>query len=274
MDPLQATITIILDFLVELYDNGLGYSGINTARSALSSCVTVPDCESAGKHPLVKRFVKAVFQTRPAFPRYQNIWNVSLVLEYVEQLHPLYDLTLKDLTLKLVMLVALVTGQRGQSIHLMDLEHMSVGKDCYKFLIQEKVKQSAPGKAQPELLLPGFSKNRSLCVVKTLAEYLKRTEHIRTSSKLFICYIGKHQPVSRDTISRWIKVVMVRAGIDVQKFAPHSTRSASVSRANAKNVPLQTILRTAGWSNQCTFAKFYNKEVEDTGSFANAVLNT
>lgn len=266
-------MTAILDFLVELYDNGASYSAINTARSAISSCVVIPGFESAGKHPLVKRLVKAVYQTRPSFPRYQKTWNVSQVLDYIRLLYPLNCLTLKDLTLKLVILIALVTGQRGQSIWLMDLQHMTEGKDSYRFLIQEKVKQSAPGRAQPELLLSGYPKDRKICVVKTMKEYLTRTKTLRTSTKLFISYIGQHKPASRDTISRWIKDIMVRAGIDVQRFAPHSTRSASVSRASSKNVPLNTILRTAGWSNQCTFAKFYNKDVEDTARFANAILD-
>jgi len=37
IDPVSATIPQALDFLVELFESGIGYSGINTARSALSS---------------------------------------------------------------------------------------------------------------------------------------------------------------------------------------------------------------------------------------------
>lgn len=250
LDPLQVAVGDVLDFLVELYDSGLSYSGINTARSALSSCVTIPGCATVGTHPLIKRFVKAVYQTRPDFPRYQSTWDTSIVLHSLEGLHPLDKLSLKDLTLKVVMLVALVTGQRGQSIFLMDLNHMTENKNSYKFLIQEKVRQSAPGRPQPVLMLTAFPANIKLCIVKTLMEYLKRTKDLRQPSKLFISYIAPFQAASRDTISRWIKVVMIRAGIDVEKFKPHSTRAASASAAHRAKIPLQTILKTAGWSNQ------------------------
>ena len=46
------------------------------------------------------------------------------------------------------MLIALVTGQRCQSIYLMDLDKMQKNADHYKFVIGDLVKQSAP-----ELLL-------------------------------------------------------------------------------------------------------------------------
>jgi hypothetical protein len=42
---------------------------------------------------------------------------VSIVLRYLLQLWPISNLSLKDLTIKYVMLLALTTGQRAQSIH-------------------------------------------------------------------------------------------------------------------------------------------------------------
>ena len=52
-------------------------------------------------------------------------------------------------------------------------------------------------------------------------------------------------------------------------FNPHSTRSASVS---AVKVPIGTILKTAGWSKDCTFRKFYKKPVTDNMQFAESIL--
>ena len=52
-------------------------------------------------------------------------------------------------------------------------------------------------------------------------------------------------PVSRDTISRWVKTIMPRAGIDTTKFKPHSTRAASTSAASRNAVPLENILTAA-----------------------------
>ena len=50
---------------MELFDSGLKYCGINTARSALSSLVDdIIGC-SVGNLPLVKRLLKGTYHLRP-----------------------------------------------------------------------------------------------------------------------------------------------------------------------------------------------------------------
>ena len=66
---------------------------------------------------------------------------------------------------------------------------------------------------------------------------------------------------------------MTASGIDCSMFKPHSVRSASVSKASEKGLSLATIMRTAGWSYQCTFRKFYQKPVTVDTTFCNALLN-
>ena len=175
VNTIQPSISEVLDFLTELFNGGLGYSGLNTARCALSSVIHLDGNKTVGSHPLVNRFLKAVFNTRPCAPRYQSIWDTSLVLSYLKTFAPLESLNLKDLTLKLVMLIALVTGQRCQSIYLMDLDSMQKNADHYKFVIGDLVKQSAPGRKQPELILRAFKEDNRVCVYSVLTEYIKRT---------------------------------------------------------------------------------------------------
>ena len=50
---------------------------------------------------------------------------------------------------------------------------------------------------------------------------------------------------------------MTRGGIDVKKMSSHSVRSAAVSKASAKFVFGDKVLKVAGWSNAKSFAKFY-----------------
>ena len=113
-----------LDFLAGLYDKYLSYSTLNTARSALSSILLIDTCRNFGSHPLKVRFMKGVFDKRTPHPKYNKIWDVSLVPNYLTTLDPIEKLTLKDLTLKLLMLLLQVTGQRGQSIHLLNIVTM------------------------------------------------------------------------------------------------------------------------------------------------------
>ena len=61
---------------------------------------------------------------------------------------------------------------------------------------------------------------------------------------------------------------MTDAGIDMNVFKPHSTRAAATSMALQSCVPIQDILKQAGWSNQRTFDRFYNKPVFRSSGFA------
>ena len=53
----------------------------------------------------------------------------------------------------------------------------------------------------------------------------------------------------------------------------HSIRSASVTKAKCQFVPIDQILKVAGWSNTKTFGTYYDKPVKaDMNSFSEAVL--
>ncbi|CAH3165392.1 unnamed protein product, partial [Porites lobata] len=89
---------------------------LNTARSAVSnigmSDNDAPSHTPVGKHFLVCRYLRGVFNKLKPVPKYNNIWSVDTVLDYLSLFWPLHEINLKELTLKLVMLIALTTGQR------------------------------------------------------------------------------------------------------------------------------------------------------------------
>ena len=81
--PLNTSIATAIDFLASLYDLGYSYSSLNTARSALSSLLqTEPPF---GQQPLVKRFMKGIFELKPSTPRYPDIWDVQPVMNYLRK---------------------------------------------------------------------------------------------------------------------------------------------------------------------------------------------
>lgn len=120
----QATVNDSLELLTSLYRQGLGYSAINTARSALSSVITLGDKTTFGEHPLVTRFLKGIFELKPSLPRYTVIWDVGTVLKFFQTFPPITDMTLKQLTKKLVTLLVLVTAQRTQTLSKLDMTFM------------------------------------------------------------------------------------------------------------------------------------------------------
>lgn len=126
------TVNNVLKFLMSLYTSGLKYSAINTARSALS-CFDCDSSDTIGNHPLIKRFLKGVNESRPTQSRYSHVCDVKQVFDMFRQWKPNDQLSLKDLTLKTVMLVALVTAQRVQSLYLLDTTNMASEEDKIVF---------------------------------------------------------------------------------------------------------------------------------------------
>lgn len=111
------------------------------------------------------------------------------------------ELSLKDLSLKLTMLLHLTTGQRGQTVHLFDINHIQAVGDMYRITVMDKLKQSKPGKHLEPIKLLAFKEDKKLCVVEHLTEYISRTKPLRKEhSQLLLTYIKPHDPVLRDTI--------------------------------------------------------------------------
>ena len=219
--------------------------------------------------------MKGISKINPPTPRYKTTWDPHIVLNYLSSLGTGDKLTLKLLSMKLLMLTALVSAQRGQSLHMLDIRFMKEGETQFEFLLPEHIKQSRPGYKPPSVMLKAYPTDKKLCVVSHIKEYLRRTyKPLRgDSTKLFISFMKPHKHISRETQSCWIKTVMEAAGIYTSIiFHPHSTRAAATSKAKAACVPIQEILDTAGWSSSKTFDRFYNKPASNELTFANSLL--
>ena len=79
-DPIRGPVTDILNFLAELFEQGFQYRSLNAYRSAISSVHEKIDGIEVGKHPLVSRMLKGVFNERPPRPKYESVWKVDQVL--------------------------------------------------------------------------------------------------------------------------------------------------------------------------------------------------
>lgn len=264
IDTFKPSVNNVLDFLTVLVEQDLSYSSINVACAALSTSVSLPNNVSVSEHKLVKRFLKGVFNRKPRVPKCVFTWNVSVVLKYLKTLSPVENLSLLQLSCKLTTLLALLSGQRGQTLHLIDIRNIEFRDMTVVIRIGDLLKTSNQSRHVGEIKLEGYSLDSDMCIINILNTYLLQTVSIRHSeTKLFVTTQKPHKHVSRDTISRWIKLTLTNAGINMSIFTPHSTRAAATSAAEHR-VPLDTILKTAGWQSGCTFRKFYKKPAIDT----------
>lgn len=90
----------------------------------------------------------------------------------------------------------------------------------------------------------------------------------------FFYLIVSHIRRSSQTLGRWIKAVLDRAGIDVSIFFAHSTRHAFTSLAASSGIHINEIRRTAGWRKSSdVFTRFYNRPIIKDPSFQATILN-
>ena len=217
-----------------------------------------------GEHGLVKRMMKGIYEKRPAFPRYSETWDVNIVFSFFDKNENDVNMNLKELTLKLVLLMAIRTGQRCQTLQLLDINNMKLTENKCVFYIKNIVKQSRPNKHLPPIELLAYPANEKLCIVTMIRKYINFTSKLRQSeTRLFISFSKPHKAVSTDTLARWIKTGLANAGIDTNKYSAHSTRAASVSAASQRGIPVDTIMKAAGWTQETTFSKFYRKKTDN-----------
>lgn len=61
-------------------------------------------------HPLVSRFLKGVFNSRPPAPKYTTMWDVDIVLSHTRDMEDKNQLSFQLLTHMLAMLMALANA--------------------------------------------------------------------------------------------------------------------------------------------------------------------
>lgn len=61
----NVTVVDIISFLTELYDNGKSHSVINSTKAALGGIVSFPPYAKISDHPMIIKFSKGLFNSRP-----------------------------------------------------------------------------------------------------------------------------------------------------------------------------------------------------------------
>ena len=130
------------------------------------------------------------------------------------------------------------------------------------FNIQGLLKQSRPTKRDLPITYHAFPHDVALCTVATLEFYLSARGKLVNAAlhdELFRCYRNPHGPATRDTLARWVKMVLGSSGVNLDTFSAHSCRSASTSKAAASGVSLERILMAGQWSTSSTFYELNGK---------------
>ena len=172
------------------YTWNLEYRTVALYKLAISQTHDPVGSTELGSLPIVSQFTNGVFKSKPPKPKYACTWNVQSALSFLESLKPLEDLTLKQLSYKTVLLLAITSAARARKLSSLDLNYSLKKEGSWEFTLPTHTKISRPGHPARKIFLPSFPGNLKTCVVRSLTAYVEKTKNLRTSSKLLVSHIS------------------------------------------------------------------------------------
>ena len=290
VDPRTASISQIADFLITLFDKGRLISTIRGYRSAIAAIHNdFYDGTCVSTAPCLGNLVRALFLKRPPACKLLPTWSLPAVLEALAKppFEPLAEASLRDVTIKMVFLVAIASGQHRSALHAFSTApgHVRWERTGVHlipnplYIAKNQTASSAPVEVfiQPLSAHSSITEDEMWCPVRALKFYWHRTKAERSGDQLFIITKEPFPPASRDTISKWIVAAIRAAGPTalMPGVSPraHDTRSVSTSWALFSGVSVEEIHKVAYWRSPNSFISFYLRDIPAAEpSFSRAAL--
>ena len=124
--PFSATVAEVLEFLTEqFHTRKLSYRTVGVYKSCISQLHDPIEGQPLGTLPLLSRFMKGIFELRPPLPKICSTWSVGTLLEHIKNLPSNESLSLKELTFKTTILLALTSSARAHELAALNLDYIS-----------------------------------------------------------------------------------------------------------------------------------------------------
>lgn len=270
IDPFHPSFTSFLEFFVHRRKNyNESYNNFVQARGALSFISKILFADQKYQHQIAL-LSRALFHHCPPIPKPKDhIWDVNLVLAYLEKLPPNNKLSLLQLSKKVATLTMLATTRRQMEIRLCRLDHATFKPTSITFHLQTPVKNYSHSNFRTSAQLQQVTVPRlpgadtRLCPVKSIMHYIERTKSIRGDCQsLFILTKDPYTAVSGPTFARWVRDTLVASGVPMHLYNVHDCRKASSSASYLGGANLDFVIKQGGWSSSHVFISTYLKKIK------------
>ena len=122
LDPLKCGIPKVADFLSYLFEEkSLGCRTISGYKSVISSTWSSVGNNTLVDNAVIRELIKSFYQQNPPADKYIPTWNLALVLDALRKppFEPLVSISLANLAVKTLFLIALSSGRRRSELHAM-----------------------------------------------------------------------------------------------------------------------------------------------------------
>ena len=212
---------------------------------------------------------------------------MSVVLHQLTKppFEPMGESYLKYATLKTVFLLALASGKRRSEIHAWLHECIRrqgqwssvVLQPSPEFIAKNQLARKGPSSIAPvqiPALAPVVGRDLegdwTLCPVRALRFYLKKTVDLRKGNKLLFVSFKKgfEKDICSSTISSWLKQAIQLCysqaedkTIEFHQVKAHNVRALVASRAFQGGTSVDQIMSACHWKSHNTFTSFYLKDL-------------
>jgi hypothetical protein len=259
----EPSIQEFCNFLAHLKsDKNFAYNTLIGYRAALLGRFKVNF--TTAELSLLRKLFSGFKNLSPPTPKYKSIWSLDKVLSKVEEMGPNDLLSLQDLSCKLAFLLSCVGIARVSELAVLSYIPLQKLSNAWLLARLNWKKNTDPStRGNLNLVIPYFNDNPLLCPVSCFEQYLTVTSPWRSAedNRLFLALKPPHAVVSKDTIARWIKKILVKADIDISHYTAHSVRSAVAAKANLKGFSVDQVMAAADWSSKHNFVRFYKKDI-------------
>ncbi len=288
INPLHPAVSQLAEFFLFLFrEKNLAVSSIKGYRAAIAHTWRSSKVFDSSVDPVINKLFAGFSIERPRTPVVAPPWSLSVVLHYLmgPPFEPLAKAQFKHLLLKTVFLLAFATAARRSELHALSAEPgcIAFASDGSSVTLRAALdfvaKNQAPEEArQPWVIKALYSfvekglPDRTLCPVRALKRYCDVSAAFRQGRRklLISMQLNKKEDVSKETVSRWISVVIKdalrEAGTSdslrsLANVTAHQVRAMATSWATFSGAPLQQVREAAFWKGQSTFSSFYLRDL-------------
>ena len=268
---LAAPLSKVADFLWWLRSvRGLSVSSIKSYRSMLS-VVFKFHLPALSSHPVLRDLLRSFRVCAPSYPMRPPSWDLSKVLRFLNSsaFEPLRDAPLRDLSKKVLFLLALATAKRVGELQALSRIVSFVDSDvCLSYVPEFVAKSESFSRSIPRSFLVKSLSDDVLLLypVRALRIYLDRTLSLAPSRRcLFVSPSCPTCAMSKNAVSFFLREVIHGAEAsrpEVGSVRAHDIRGVSTLVAFHHNWSVSALLDAATWSSSSVFTSFYLRDLQ------------
>ena len=273
----RPSVSKVADFLLWLYcHRRLSVSSIMGYRSMLSAVFRfqLPDLSS---HPVLRDLLRSFRLAAPYRQLRPPAWDLAALLTYLNSavFEPLRAASLRNLTKKVLFLLALATAKRVGKIQALSRSVSFVNADaCVSYVPEFVAKTESLSNPIPRSFLvkslsdfaAGLQEELLLCPVRALHIHLDRSASFSPLPRcLFLLPRRPLRALSKNAISFFLREVIHEAEAGRPEVGPvraHSIRGVSTSAAFHRNWSVARVLESATWRSNSVFVSFYLCDIQ------------